>query len=203
MGFGGAADTCVYSPTQNQHKHHSLPAKRATWTHKSLLRCKRALVPHIKVRTHSMQQPRKLLLVPLRGSLKVNLGHLPGMCWAPALPNAVCRSNTLKMMISISVGRVEKVFESVGKCFLFQPIRAPHALSPRLALAPILCCAASGERERERTVTSPALFTRGQAPPTDGDTHTHTHTHQSSASSPQLSAINSARSTQCAESGFV
>ncbi len=101
------------------------------------------------------------------------------MCWAPALPNAVCRSNTLKMMVSISVGRVEKVFESVGKCFLFQPIRAPHALSPRLALAPILCCAASGEREREGAVTSPELFTRGQAPPTDGDTHTHTHTHTS------------------------
>jgi len=41
----------------------------------------------------------------------------------------------LKMMVSISVGRVEKVFKSVGNCFLFQPIRAPHALSLSLSLS--------------------------------------------------------------------
>ncbi len=93
-----------------------------------------------------------------------------------SLPNAVCRSSMLKMTVFISVGRVEKVFESVGKCFLFQPIRAPHALSPRLARArsdTLLRC-----ERRERGPWRHRRCSGGDRRPLLTETHnTHTHTH--------------------------
>ncbi len=121
-----------------------------------------------------------------------------------SLPNTVCRSSMLKMTVSISVGRVEKVFESVGKCFLFQPIRAPHALSPRFARARSDTLLRCERLERGRDVTG-AVHEGTGAPYWRRHTHTHTHTHSfisrettawlQSSASPQLSAINSARNT--------